>query len=237
MKKITKQKVDKKITISGDYYGDLFQAEKNTGIFFSVFENDGNNFSYGCYYSCREEFHEDFNAKSAGEYFLFSHGANFRQMKSLVLKVERILKLSSTSQIKLIPVTKNYCLIKVSRWWKNNDARLQFLTILLRAGLKNKNFARTNAEVQKVLFLQKYFKQTQKAVLFFLKGGTKIKSLYMKKQTGWEKWDQWDYNTEFYFYGWVEVFRYGEKNPEVVLEKPRIYPHNLIPSKKFLTNR
>lgn len=146
-------------------------------------KRSGNNLIYlECEDTCREDFHEYyFNTRDKNTHFLFNHGGgNFSKLIACVRAIEIRLKIPKTQFIKFYPIKdrNNICLIVISKWWMVNMLRLQFLTILLRAGINYNTKGRAKDPIWAAFNTQLYFSRTRTAVNYFLAGHTKISKKY-----------------------------------------------------------
>ena len=156
--------------------GDRNEMEMlNYSGYFGKIESGGlNKVNMGMIFSCREGFHDDVlfvnkKNKNKTNQFIFAHGGTFKKLQEFIEIIENKLNLSARNKIKLFNIKPKYCLVKISDWWKLNNFRLQFLTILLRAGT---NYSKS---VDYALYSQRYFKDTKLAVEMFLDGYTKVR--------------------------------------------------------------
>lgn len=197
-------KNNKEVEVSGDY--ENLEALNYSGRFASVFGAKLNYIDIDFTYSCRESFHEEYlNWQDENNQFLFSHGGKFKQLRKFLQITEEKLGLSARNQTKLYNIKPKYCLVTISNWWLKSNFRLQFLTILLRAGMKFQRSYRA------ALFSEKYFERTKESVNLFLGGYNKVKKgmdvfdyqdgdFYDEKEGVYK--DNPDYFSEYA--GWVE---------------------------------
>ena len=125
---------------------------------------------------CRETFLNKFYKKPGN--FLFSYEKDIEKLIEFVHKAEEILGCQKT---KFIPTGTDYAVeVEPSTFWKSCRIRMEFYTILLRAGLKYKgNF-------EECLFSEEYFKLTLPAVKRFLFGFTTYRpSNISSARRGW----------------------------------------------------
>lgn len=198
-------KNNKEAEVNG-YYEDV-DTLNYSGRFASIEKSNRINYINIIYsYSCRESFHEEYLGKyQETRQFLFSHNGKFNELQKFLQIIEKKLGLSARNQIKLDNVKPKYCLVTISNWWLKYNFRLQFLTILLRAGTKFQRSYRA------ALFSEKYFERTKKSVNLFLSGYNKVKKdmdIFDQQDEGfWDEKNQ-DYkdNPDWFeeYAGWVE---------------------------------
>ena len=131
---------------------------------------------------CRETFDHYF---PRGQYFLFytdekrSKTKNGEKVAQFIEAAEKRLNVTPKTEILGFNNVSNIIAVSISKWWKENGARRQLFTILLRAGLAydGKNF-------EKALYKEEYASQTNEAVARFFKGYTHC-TMSMCGGNGW----------------------------------------------------
>ncbi len=130
-------------------------------------------------YHCREDFHHDYFHDEK----MFAFLGSLSKAKKLLTAVEKKLKIPLTKRAKLQTSTSQDWFCVTPRWWNENVARIQFLTILLRASLKY-----TTIEGMKQ---HQYFQSTPSAVDRFLNGYTCLADDI--EDFGWVNHFEYDY--------------------------------------------
>lgn len=170
---------------------------------------------------CRETFDNHF---PRGQYFLFytdEKGTKHKRGENVarfIAEVEKRLKVNPKSEILGFKNVSNIICVGMSKWWKENRARRQLFTILLRAGLKyHKNF-------ESALYSYEYAEQTRDAIERFFQGYTHC----AKKMTGTKGWvthfdrDEADYELNDY----DEEDEDHDQEWQTYLEKMLVKPTN-----------
>lgn len=130
------------------------------------------------FYRCREGFHRSYRK---GSEIAFSCSANqLKSLVKLVVDVEKKLNVQPKTRFWKSNIA-GVVIIQPSKWWEPS-LRIQFFTIMLRAGINRANHGREKLIDR--LCTHRYFRETRDAVERFLDGFTfgKLESNY---GTGW----------------------------------------------------
>jgi len=142
----------------------------------------------GYWLDCREDFDRAWRQSKSTIFFFKDddeqnkrrHGKSAR-VAAFINEVETRLKVRPRTQFFAFKNTRNVTGIQFSNWWKENHARRQLFTILLRCGI---NF--TGKNFQNALFSdeEEYMKGTREAVERFFEGYTHCR----RRLCDWNGW-------------------------------------------------
>jgi hypothetical protein len=178
------------------------------------------------WYFCRESFHIHFNDhnKRPKQFLLFVDD-NGEAVERFIKKAEKRLHVDVPTEILGFKNCRNVVCVRFSPWWKQNEARWQLFTILLRCGLDyhgHFNNALWNSA-------DGYTEQTREAVERFFDGYTHFTTDGMTGGEGWVYWfskdefEQNDFESDFDSYddGYDEDLEKQWNKRLALLKKPK----------------